>query len=371
MKLENGNHLMYCLNIHHGEHFDEILAAIEDYSLKVKERICPDKDFGLGLRLSHTAVQEFLTRIKDFKTVLERNKLYVVTINGFPFGPFHGTRIKEHVYLPDWSSLSRVAYTCGLARIISCILPEGETGTISTVPSHYGREEKPSVIFNLLKVVDFLEEIEKRTGKHIILSLEPEPDCYLDTLHSVIDFFENIFRRNESAKRYLGICLDCCHVLVEFESPLHWFNKLTECGILVNKVQISSALRTVIPYNPLQALASFHDEEYLHQVRILSDRGVSRFRDLPDALTHAFSGEWRVHFHIPLTWSGTGVSSTINLIEDEFFRQVMICGKKHIEVETYSYNLLPGIKPCLIDSITSELEWVKERLGSIGKSGCD
>lgn len=356
---------MYCLNIHPDEHFHEIIASIEKYVLKVKTKICPGTDFALGLRLSYIAARELLMKLEDFKLFLEQKNLYVVTINGFPFGPFHGTRIKENVYLPDWSSMIRVAYTLDLARVLASILPKGETGTISTVPSHYGKQEKASVIPNLLKVVDFLKEIEKRTGNYIILSLEPEPDCYLDSLGSTVDFFQTIFKRDESARRYLGVCLDCCHVIVEFESPLYWFKKFTQLGIQITKIQISSALRTVISQNPQRIFLSFNDETYLHQVRILSERTLLRYRDLPDALAQAFHGEWRVHFHVPLIWQGGKVSSTTNLIEDDFFRQILVSGEKHIEVETYSYEVLPGTKPILIDSIVSELEWVKEKFDCV------
>lgn len=356
---------MYGLNIHPAEHLDEIFAAIKNYALRVKAKVCPDKDFGLGLRLSQKAAYELLVRLEEFRTFLHDNKLYVVTINGFPFGPFHGTRIKENVYLPDWSSEMRVEYTINLAKILADILPEGEIGTISTVPFHYGKKEKASAASNLLKFVIFLKELEEKTGRHIILCLEPEPDCYLDLLGSAIEFFEKIFKTEDSARRYLGVCLDCCHVVVEFESPLFWLEKLMQFGILVAKIQISSAIRAVAPGDPQRIFMPFTDTEYLHQVRILSKEGILRFKDLPDALNRAFQGEWRVHFHVPLLWSGYEISSTTDLIEDNFFRQIMIMGKRHIEIETYSYMVLPGVKLPVIDSIASELDWLKEKFDTI------
>ena len=33
---------------------------------------------------------------------------YVFTLNGFPYGAFHATRVKEHVYLPDWRDRRRL-----------------------------------------------------------------------------------------------------------------------------------------------------------------------------------------------------------------------------------------------------------------------
>lgn len=356
---------MYCLNIHPGEHLDEILTSIEKYALRVKEKVCPDACFGLGLRLSYVAAQELSVKLKDFLEFLDFNGLYVVTVNGFSFGSFHGMRIKERVYHPDWTSVMRLNYTLKLAETLAGLLPEGETGTISTVPSHLGKKEEPLAVSNLLMAVVFLREIEGRTGKRIVLSLEPEPGCYLDSLDSVKNFFKNIFTIDESARRYLGVCIDCCHVAVEFESPSGWLKRLTECGIEVIKIQVSSALRAENLRNPSRILLPFYDKEHLHQVHILSEQGMIRFRDLTNALDQPFRGEWRVHFHVPLTWSGNEVSSTACLIEDDFFKQIMSTGRRHIEVETYSYGTLPGAKIPVVDSITSELEWLKEKFDRV------
>ncbi len=363
MRLKNNNHVMYCLNIHPGEHLDEILTCIEEYALKVKERVCPDACFGLGLRLSYVAAQELSAKLKDFLEFLNNNKMYVVTINGFPFGSFHETRVKEKVYLPDWTSIMRLNYTLKLAEILASILPEGEIGTISTVPLHFGKKEEPLAVSNLLMSVVFLREIEKRTGKRIILSLEPEPGCYLDSLDSVINFFKRIFGINEYTRGYIGVCLDCCHTAVEFESPFVWFKRLTDFGIEVIKIQISSALRIEDLQNPRQMLIPFYDKVHLHQVHILSRQGIVRYRDLPDALDRPTGGEWRIHFHVPLTWSGNEISSTAGLIEDDFFKQIISTGKRHIEIETYSYETLPDLKLPIVDSIVSEMEWLKEKMG--------
>jgi hypothetical protein len=65
---------------------------------------------------------------------LRENDCFVPTLNGFPYGSFHGERVKERVYLPDWRSPDRAAYTMRLADLLAGWLPEGVTGSISTVP---------------------------------------------------------------------------------------------------------------------------------------------------------------------------------------------------------------------------------------------
>ena len=105
-----------------------------------------------------------------------------------------------------------------------------------------------------------------------------------------------------------------------------------------------------------------------HQVATLFDPRLSssqqellRFKDLPDALTANPFGEWRVHFHVPLTWSGDKISSTAFLVNEEFFKEAILkC--RHFEVETYSYGVLPGPKTPIIESIFSELKWADQKL---------
>jgi hypothetical protein len=48
-------HLGYCTNIHAGETWAEIDAALRAHLPKVKSRLCPDRPMGVGLRLSSIA----------------------------------------------------------------------------------------------------------------------------------------------------------------------------------------------------------------------------------------------------------------------------------------------------------------------------
>lgn len=355
---------MYCLNIHPGERWDENLAAIRQYALEVKKRFCPKAPFALGLRLSAPAARELFPQVKDFALFLKRHNLYVVSINGFPYGTFHGEAIKEKVYQPDWSSSLRVSYTLDLAEILAVLLPEGETGTISTVPAHYGKEENPTAKANLLSLASSLAKIEKKTGKQIILALEPEPDCFLDTLDSTLNYMIKLYAEDKSAGKHLGVCLDTCHAAVEFESPLLWLQKFSRAGIQVPKIQLSAALIAKIPPHKSQQqhlFACFADTHYLHQTRVFFEGAILRFKDLPEALTTDSCGEWRVHFHVPLTWSGDKISSTASLLNEEFFKEARLeC--RHFEVETYSYGVLPGPKAPIIESIVSELQWSGRKL---------
>jgi len=107
MRLAQGHHLAYCANIHRGETWAETLGALETYTLAVKERVCPSRPYAIGLRLSAQAARELAQgrALAQFQGWLERHDCYVFTINGFPFGRFHGQRVKEQVYVRHWKQV--------------------------------------------------------------------------------------------------------------------------------------------------------------------------------------------------------------------------------------------------------------------------
>src|SRR5437588_3750518 len=130
MKLNHGLHLAYCSNIHRGETWAETLASLENYTLAVRQRVCPNQPYGIGLRLSNQAARELADRatLLQFQRWLAQNHCYVFTINGFPFGQFHGERIKEQVYSPDWTSEERLSYTNLLFDLLAQLVPAGIEG---------------------------------------------------------------------------------------------------------------------------------------------------------------------------------------------------------------------------------------------------
>jgi len=103
MKLKHGIHVAYCTNIHRSESWPETFANLERYTLAVKARVCPDKPYAIGLRLSDQASRELSdkTALLAFQKGLDGHNCYIVTVNGFHYGRFHGGRVKEQVYAPD------------------------------------------------------------------------------------------------------------------------------------------------------------------------------------------------------------------------------------------------------------------------------
>jgi len=360
MKVGNNQHLTYCLNVHTGESWDECLAAIEKYALEVRRRVAPGISFGLGMRLSRIAADELIKaeRLSEFREFLAKHDLYVFTINGFPYGQFHDTEVKERVYDPDWCCEERVIYTNLLADILGQLLPQGVAGSISTVPGGYGKEqsrdERRAIEDNLARCASHFAEVEAATGRHIMLALEPEPDCLFDSADSVIDFFDSLSAKAGALgklgfdwRRYIGVCLDTCHFSVVFDDPLESLRRMLRQGIMIAKIQISSALRADTGRASAERLAEFAEATYLHQVRIRhKDGSITAYPDLSEealaAVAEEVGGEVRVHMHVPLYFEEYGVlRSTGGEITEEFFREVSSAEISHLEIETYTFDVLP------------------------------
>ena len=92
MRVGKSGHLSYCSNIHPAETWEETFKNLELYLIGVKQEVCKDQPFGIGLRLSNRAALELSDKktLESFKIWLRQNNLYVFTLNGFPFGNFHG-----------------------------------------------------------------------------------------------------------------------------------------------------------------------------------------------------------------------------------------------------------------------------------------
>ncbi len=402
MRLADGSHLTYCSNIHPGETWAEVRTNLERYVTRVRDTVSPEAPFGIGLRLSGRAAQELSDpeTLGEFAGFLARERMYVFTINGFPYGTFHGTRVKEEVYLPDWRDPERVRYTNLLADLLARLLPEGMDGSISTVPGAYksalrGSADARLMAENMVSSVAHLVEVKRRTGRHIALALEPEPCCFLETIEESVAYFTGHlfaepsvqqlsaasgFDRTTAAnalRDHLGLCLDLCHAAVEFEEPAQCMQALGDAGIAIPKVQISSGLRipSLTPES-LQALDAYQDAVYLHQVVERSAAGLRRFNDLSDAFA-SFQGsprdaEWRVHFHVPLFVDALDrFSSTQFFIRDMLAMHRRSPLSAHLEIETYTWDVLPPSlrTQAVEDAVAREMRWVLNELDPAGASG--
>ena len=393
-------HLSYCTNIHPGESWPEVRANLERYLVPVRQRVAPGRPFGVGLRLSAESARALAApdTLAELRSFLRAHDLYVFTINGFPYGPFHGRPVKEQVYLPDWLDAERLAYTNQLADILAALVPDGVEGTISTVPGAFaprvaGEADEARMAHALLAHVAHLVRLRERTGRRVALALEPEPCCFLETISEAVAFFERhlfsddaVARLSASAglsrdaaataiREHLGVCLDACHMAVEFEEPAQVLDALRVAGIRVPKVQVTAGLRVIVREGDdatLDALGAFADDVYLHQVvERRADGTLARHLDLPEALAAARSSkgsgtrEWRVHFHVPVFRERYGAFEGTQAYVAELLRLVRHRSvSEHFEVETYTWDVLPEEfrREGIVAGISREVEWTMARL---------
>ncbi|WP_413667974.1 metabolite traffic protein EboE [Mucilaginibacter sp. Mucisp86] len=399
----NTAYLTYCTNIHPGETWPETFQALKKHFPEIRASVAGDEPMGIGLRLSNLASLGLLAneyKLTEFGRWLSDNHAYVFTMNGFPYGGFHDTIVKDQVHAPDWTSPDRLEYTLRLFDILSKLLPDGLQGGISTSPLSYKpwhtagearNTAKAIATKNILAVAEALFKKHRSTGILMHLDIEPEPDGFLESGPEFIDWFEkdllpqgilslrekfNLSPADAEAaiKRHINLCYDVCHFAIGYEEHERVIDELLAKEIRVGKIQISAALKAFLPEKMTlmeevtNALARFNEPTYLHQVIAKTGNGnLIRYPDLPEALADSRNNavrEWRSHFHVPIFVEDMGpVQSTqadivrvLNKFKNMPFTQ-------HLEVETYTWTVLPEeLKAPLSQSIIRELNWVKEQL---------
>ncbi|MBE9179971.1 metabolite traffic protein EboE [Oculatella sp. LEGE 06141] len=397
------SHLTYCTNIHPGESWPQVFNNVQHYIPPLKASLSPTAPFGIGLRLANIAAQALHgDTLAHFQTWLTEQDLYVFTLNGFPFGSFHGQVVKDRVYAPDWSQRSRLDYTKRLAHILAALLPSNVDGSISTLPLSYkpwwiDQSARATILrdssHQLALLAAELIRLRQTTGKQIHLDLEPEPDGLIETTIEAIDFFNHwllpIGKTHLNAqlgltpaaaeahlREHIRICYDTCHFAVEYENPLTAFTQLQAAGIQVGKVQISAALKVALPHSLAERhllrerLQPFAESTYLHQVIARhADGTLHHYPDLAIALPHlehTTAVEWRTHFHVPIfVHDYDGLHSTQDDIATVLRLLATSPASQHFEIETYTWDVLPpALKTDILPSIQREYEWVLETITS-------
>ncbi len=413
MQINNypNRHLTYCTNIHPGEEWKAVFSQLKKNVPPLKQRLSPEAPFGIGLRLSAVAARQLLEdeNMPVLKKWLNSEDLYVFTINGFPYGSFHGTVVKDKVYKPDWTTKERLDYTLDLVTILKKLLPEGIEGGISTSPLSYkywieGNDNATREnIFalsteHLARAAYKMAEVRKASGKVIHLDIEPEPDCLLENSVETVDFFTDwLFPAGskylaeeygiekeqalEMLQNHIRVCYDTCHFAVEYETPELAIQAFKKAGIRIGKTQISAALKARFETTSqkkavIQRLQEFEEDTYLHQViERDSYNALTQYRDLQDAFAsfvnyeNDMNGytEWRIHFHVPIFADAfDGLESTRDDITKSLNILLQETDCTHFEIETYTWNVLPDyLKTNILDSIEREYRWVINEIDSI------
>ncbi|MFF7451717.1 MULTISPECIES: metabolite traffic protein EboE [unclassified Streptomyces] len=372
-------HLAYCSNVHQAEDLDGIVDQLAAYTEPVRRTLDADL-LGIGLWLARDVVTELTTdpaALRRLRTELAARGLETVTLNAFPYGGFHREVVKKDVYLPDWTDPARLRYTVDCARVLAGLLPDdARRGSVSTLPlawrTPWPAEARDTARHALDRLTGELARVERETGRTVRVGFEPEPGCVVENTVQAARELGGVDPER------LGICLDTCHLAVQFEEPLAALGRLAAAGLPVVKVQASSALQADDPTDPQarRALARFAEPRFLHQTRTAPNGTVTGVDDLPEALAGGLDPDssWRVHFHAPLharpepplTTTTTELTWTLDAL---LGGPQALCD--HIEVETYTWSVLPAhLRPRdregLVTGLAAELAWMRGRFEELG-----
>ncbi|MFK7893759.1 MAG: metabolite traffic protein EboE [Granulosicoccus sp.] len=414
-------HLSYCTNIHAGDAWHDVFPTLQKQLPRVRAALGEKAAMGIGLRLSRSSLDtlEGSEALADFRNWLATENFYVYTINGFPYGRFHGERVKEDVYKPDWTEQSRVDYTCRLADLLCELSPPENYGSISTLPGTYKNWIMPGTVEriseNLIKAVAHCVRLKQHRGITIALALEPEPCCLLETVAETVSFFKqhlftdqavtqlkalcgiNTSAAESALREHIGVCYDVCHSAVEFEDPVKVISQLRSAEIEIVKIQLSSALEIDrVNEESLSHLSRFDEPVYLHQVIERRDKTLTVYNDVRAAMTAfrnrfkprsqlhptlqmTINGDtgypvqnisepdtrWRIHYHVPVFIQKTDhFLTTQSSLAKVLSLQKQSAVSRHLEVETYTWDVLPEQyrQQSVSDAIANEIRWIRERL---------
>ncbi|MFN3151201.1 metabolite traffic protein EboE [Bremerella sp.] len=380
----------YCTNVHAGANLEQTQQNLNTHASRVQQILGREQPLGVGLWLSNSTAQSLVEpgKLDEFAQLLHDNQWIPYTFNGFPFGDFHKSIVKHDVYLPTWWQPERLTYTKNLVTILDRLLSPGEEGSISTMPIAWGTpaptdEQWKLTVGNMLNLVQHLYELEQSTGRLIYVCIEPEPGCLLDTTEDVINFFQQrLFPAGnaELIRRYLRVCHDVCHAAVMFEDQLSVLEKYAQAGILIGKVQISSAIEIRFAeltederHAVLAEVSEFAEDRYLHQTTSrAADGTLQYFDDLPFALQEASQKvpedeTWRIHFHMPIYLDQFGLLRTTQSHIHDFLSEIRNYPEiRHFEVETYAWGVLPKELQHneLAEGIAQEIHWLRQQLAN-------
>lgn len=347
--------LALCGNVFPGDTAASVFCALEGPVLQWAKRL-RDHGFtgpiGFGLYLSDQASKQVLrdeAKLGRLAQALCRAGVEVWTANAFPFGGFHGTRVKEKAFLPDWRSKERLAFSCRVAEILAHLMMPDTLGSFSTCPLGYGPDARRSfqAVSHLQYMQEYLLLLQEKTGVKLTLAIEPEPDGSFERVPALAEWLsENVLESIAPDDRRVGVCWDLCHSAVVGETSEEVLHSLEETRIPLGKIQISAALQTQagLNANNLARFSELAEDPYFHQVRgTLTDGRACAFSDLPKLL-HFPDRESvhnvRVHCHVPVHCQdyGDGLRGTEwrNAV-----KAALDAGHRDFELETYTLPVLP------------------------------
>src|SRR5262245_60816109 len=372
---ELGVRLSYGLNLYPSRDADGVLRGLRELAIPLRARVAPGaREFGVGAWLPARAARAFLAderRLEELVELLASNELDAFTFNAFPHGEFHGPGLKERVFSPAWTESARLEFTLDVAGAAAGggLRRGGSRGgqhrSLSTHAGAFAAALAPGdrelVADAFVAAAVALADLEAECGERVVLAIEPEPRSSANDTRELAELLGIVRARArgraaDAVRRHLGACLDTCHAAVEFEEPAQALARATAGGVL-GKLQFSSALALPRPDADEPGRAAFlalDEPVYLHQVTGRRAGELLRAVDLGELAREGARwrgcDEWRCHFHVPVDLAEFGTAGGLGTTRAEAERTLLAAlaaperwGSRelHVEVETYTWNLLP------------------------------
>ncbi|ADB31535.1 Xylose isomerase domain protein TIM barrel [Kribbella flavida DSM 17836] len=366
-------HLAYSTHVHPAEDLDGVIAQLDGCSSLVRKALDVPV-LGIGLWLAHELADQLANSpaaLNRLRRALGRNALEVVMLNGLPYADFRAKVVGQQVYLPDWTQPERLRYTLDLIEVLAKLMPtDAAYGSISTPPLAWRfpwsrrRDAVARQAFDRLQVR--LAQVGTNAGRRIRIALEPEPGCVLEMVPQATHWLTPY-----AGSALIGLCLDTCHLAVQFEDPAASFAVAQAAGVEIVRSQLSAALHVPDPRDEdaQRLLNEFAEPKFLHQTREWGGPGVDNLDQADQLSGHA---AWRVHFHVPVHAPPRApLTSTTGVLEDCLNH--LVGGPHplthHLESETYAWSILPDgptNQQELAEGIAAELSWLRQRIVAHG-----
>lgn len=350
MKINKKYILTYCSNIFKVNKVKKLIYNINQYIINIKKK---EQYINISLCISNNLSIELKKKCIELKSWMKKYNIDISSINAFVYQNFHKKRIKETIYSPDWSSINRLIFTHRLITLSSKLKRKKIHISISTLPISYKKwikkYDEPYIFY---KSTNYLKNYKISLNKNISIDIEPEPCCEIENYKNFIIFYKkwiDIKKDKSNNAKFLGICFDVCHFSVIFDKQEKIIKLIKKTKINIGKIQISSALKTIIPKKISQlkrlknTLHILRKSDFLHQCMIKNINKIEKYTDIPKLLSlikKKQNLELRIHCHIPVYKKKfkymTTTKNEINKI-NKLLKKTQLT--KILEIETYTQNI--------------------------------
>jgi sugar phosphate isomerase/epimerase len=393
---ERAVRLAYCTNLHPARDAAELVRWLREVAVPLRKRLGAKSEFGVGLYLPAELAAR-LARDPSAARALARELqslgLDAFTFNAFPYGEFGQAGLKERVFAPAWGEPEREQFTLDVARVAVGVAGAGARASHVSISTHTGAHQsalgetgaRARCAGGLARAARELAALARASGLRFVLALEPEPRSLCNDLAGLGPWLAEVGTGLEPAAwAVLGACLDACHAAVEFEQPRPALLGVTGRAPL-GKLQFTSALRLDRPgANPagLASLLALDEPRYLHQATARVGSDLLRAGDLAELSRELerdprwrSASELRVHFHVPVHLEQVEGLGTTREVADELLREALAAPQRwgtrelHVEIETYTWDILPRSARQageLVDGLLREYAHVAEQLARQG-----